>query len=80
MAPGTPLDKARERSIAEARAALLRARGITLKALAKRLGVDRSLISHVNAGRKRSRRVEQAIARELGLALRDAFPEHEEAA
>lgn len=79
MAPVTPLHKARERSFAEARIALLRARGTSLAAIARLLGFDPSFISHVNAGRRAattaSRRVERALARALGLSLREAFPE-----
>lgn len=77
MASGTALDKARVRSHPEARVALMRARGISISSLAAKLGVDRSWVSHVNAGRYRSPklRVERAIAKACGLSLREAFPE-----
>jgi transcriptional regulator with XRE-family HTH domain len=77
MALDSPLDKARTRSYPAIRIAMLRERGTTLAAIAEQLGVGRSWLSHVNAGRYRSPklRVERAIARALGLSLRQAFPE-----
>jgi transcriptional regulator with XRE-family HTH domain len=75
MAPGTPLDKAQSRTRGEARRAVLRARGISLSDIARDLGKNLSTVSRVNAGLRRSRAVEEAIAQRLGLSLRDAFPE-----
>jgi lambda repressor-like predicted transcriptional regulator len=77
MAPHTPLDKAvsQPRTRGEARRALLRARGVTLAALARQLGCHLSIVSRVNAAKKRSASTELAIARALGLELTQAFPE-----
>jgi lambda repressor-like predicted transcriptional regulator len=66
---------AQSRTRGEARRALLRARGLTLAALARRIGCHLSTVSRVNAGTKRSAAVERAIARALGLAPGVAFPE-----
>jgi lambda repressor-like predicted transcriptional regulator len=77
MAPGTPLDKAqsRPRTRGEARRALLRERGISLSDIARDLGKNLSVVSRVNGGQRRSREIEQAIARHLGLSVSEAFPE-----
>ena len=77
MAPGSPLDKAqsRPRTRGEARRALLRERGISLSDIARDLGKNLSVVSRVNGGQRRSREIEGAIARALGLSLREAFPE-----
>lgn len=75
-----PLDKIRESmSYADARVALLKSRGVTISMIARALGVDRSYVSHVNAGRRRSPglRVEREIAKRCALSLRDAFPERD---
>ena len=42
-------------------------RGYTLTRLAREIGVDRSMVSHVLLGNFRSRRVEEAIAKAAGL-------------
>ena len=77
MAPGSPLDKAqsRPRTRGEARWDLLRERGISLSDIARDLGKNLSVVSRVNRGQRRSRDIEEAIARALGLSLREAFPE-----
>lgn len=77
MDPGSPLDEARSqrRTRGEARRVLLRARGVTLAAIARALGCDLSVVSRVNAAKKRSAPVELAIAERLGLRLEEAFPE-----
>lgn len=77
MAPGSPLDKARSRprTRGEARRALLRERGISLSAIARELGKNLSVVSRVNGGQRRSRLIEAAIARRLGLSVTEAFPE-----
>lgn len=77
MAGDTPLDKAlsQPKTMGEARRALLRARGFTLADVARELGCHLSIVSRVNAAKKRSGPVERAIARRLGLRLGDAFPE-----
>ena len=77
MAPETPLDKAqsRPRSRGEARRALLRERGVSLSDIARALGKDLSVVSRVNGGLRRSRDIEQAIARQIGLPVEEAFPE-----
>lgn len=63
------------RTLGEARLALLRAEGLTLSALARELERDVSLVSRVVAGKQRSRFVEQALARKLGMQLWALFPE-----
>ena len=77
MAPGSPLDKAqsRPRTRGEARRALLRERGVSLSDIARDLGKNLSVVSRVNAGQRRSREIEAAIAHALGLPVREAFPE-----
>ena len=77
MAPGSPLDKAqsRPRTRGEARRDLLRERGISLSDIARDLAKNLSVVSRVNRGQRRSRDIEEAIARALGLSLREAFPE-----
>ena len=63
------------RTRGEARRALLRAGGLTLAELARRLGCHLSIVSRVNAAKKRSATVERAIAQALELPLPVAFPE-----
>jgi transcriptional regulator with XRE-family HTH domain len=77
MAPGSPLDKAQSqpRTRGEARRALLRARGVSLSDIARDLGKNLSVVSRVNAGQRRSREIEAAIAEGLGLRVGEAFPE-----
>ena len=77
MAAGSPLDKAlsRPRTRGEARHDLLRARGISLSDIARDLGKNLSVVSRVNRGQRRSRQIEEAIARAIGLSVREAFPE-----
>jgi lambda repressor-like predicted transcriptional regulator len=55
--------------------ALLRDRGISLSDIARDLGKNLSVLSRVNHGQRRSREIEAAIARALGLSVADAFPE-----
>jgi transcriptional regulator with XRE-family HTH domain len=57
------------------RKALLRQRNRTLKELARRLGVSLGHVSRVVSGERHSPRIERAVARALGLSLREAFPE-----
>jgi lambda repressor-like predicted transcriptional regulator len=75
MAADSPLDRVPPRTRGEARRAALRARGVTLAALARDLGCHLSVVSRVNAAKKRSASVERAIADALGLRLTQAFPE-----
>lgn len=77
MSPASPLDKAqaRPRTRGEARRTLLRERGISLSDIARDLGKNLSVVSRVNGGQRRSRQIEQAIARQLGLSVSEAFPE-----
>ena len=77
MAADTPLDKvvSQPRTRGEARRALLRARGVTLADVGRQLGCHLSIVSRVNAAKKRSASVERALARALGLRLPQAFPE-----
>lgn len=57
------------------RKALLRGRGRLLKDLAEREGVTKGHMTRVVAGQRRSPRLERAIARELRMPLKEAFPE-----
>jgi lambda repressor-like predicted transcriptional regulator len=77
MAADTPLDKvvSQPRTRGDARRAFLRTRGVTLADVARQLGCHLSIVSRVNAAKKRSASVERAIARGLGLRLAQAFPE-----
>jgi lambda repressor-like predicted transcriptional regulator len=77
MAVASPLDRAlaQPRTRGEARWALLRRQGVTLADVARELGCHLSIVSRVNAGKKRSEPVERAIARHLGLQLAETFPE-----
>lgn len=71
------IDRARARQLTrgEARVKLLRDRGISLSQIARDLGKDVSSVSRVNRGQRRSRQIEQEIARRLDLSLPGAFPE-----
>jgi hypothetical protein len=46
-----------------------------LSDIARGLGKDLSVVSRVNGGQRRSREIEEAIARQLSLSMPDAFPE-----
>jgi hypothetical protein len=65
----------RPRTQGEARLVLLRERGISLSDIARDLGRNLSVISRVNRAQRRSRAIEQDIARRLRLSLEDAFPD-----
>jgi lambda repressor-like predicted transcriptional regulator len=52
----------------------LKARGFTVVAFARKLGVSREVIHNVIAGRGRSRRIEAAIATEISKPIWDVFP------
>jgi lambda repressor-like predicted transcriptional regulator len=67
--------RARPRKWAEARAILLKERGVSLAKVARALGKDLSSVSRVNRGQRRSQGIEAAIARRLGLSVEEAFPE-----
>ena len=67
--------QAQPRTRGEARRALLRERGVSLSDIARDLERDLSVVSRVNNGSRRSRAIEQEIARRLSLPLADAFPE-----
>lgn len=73
----TALDevRARLRTWGDARLTLLRERGFLLTDIARDLNTDLSVVSRVNHGWRRSRPIENEIARRLGLPLSDAFPE-----
>ena len=75
--PRTVLDnaQARPRTLGEARRDLLRERRISLSDIARDLGKDVSIVSRVNRGQRRSRDIEEAIARALELSVWEAFPE-----
>lgn len=60
---------------AQNRKAALRRRRGSLTAIAERLGVSLGHVSRVVSGERRSPRLERAIARSLGMSLRQAFPE-----
>lgn len=57
----------------ERKAELVRA-GVTLSAIARKAGVSLSHVSEVMYGRRRSPRIEQAIADALKLDVSDVFP------
>jgi len=46
-----------------------------LSDIARALGKDLSVVSRVNGGQRRSRDIEQAIARQIDLPVEEAFPE-----
>jgi hypothetical protein len=73
----TALDEAqtRLRTPGEARLTLLREGGVTLANIARDVGRHLSVVCRVNRGQRRSERIEQEIARRLGLSVQDAFPE-----
>ena len=51
--------------------------GIKQVDIARQIGVDPSAVSAIIAGRKRSRRVREAIARALGVKIQELWPEEE---
>lgn len=53
----------------------IRARGLSLTALAQRLGVETATIGKVVRGRTTSRRIERAIAKLLGVRAADIWPD-----
>lgn len=55
-------------------AARLRARGITLSALADELGVTQSTVSLVVAGKAKSYRIQTAIAERLNSTMAELWP------
>lgn len=57
----------------ERKAKVLGRRGLQAK-VARTLNVHPTLIGQVVAGRKRSKRVERAIAKSLRMAQKDVFP------
>jgi transcriptional regulator with XRE-family HTH domain len=75
--PHAAVDRARARLLTrgEARLKLLRSRRISLSQIARDLGKNLSAVSRVNRGERRSREIEQEIARRLDLSPSDAFPE-----
>jgi transcriptional regulator with XRE-family HTH domain len=64
------MEKARKTAIK----IMLMQRGLTQAALARRLTCSRATVSLVIAGRRRSARVENAIAQHLGMPRRDLWP------
>ena len=54
---------------------LLKCQGKKQKDVAAKLGVDKSTVSQVINGRRRSRRIEKALARILGVPRKVLFPE-----
>ncbi|MDP3767433.1 MAG: hypothetical protein Q8S13_05420 [Dehalococcoidia bacterium] len=63
------------RTYGESRLALLHQRRGSLAEIARGLHVDLSVVSRVNDGSRTSRRIRAAIAKRLGLSVREAFPE-----
>lgn len=55
------------------KSALLEA-GVTLTSIAQQLDLTLTQVSQVVAGRRRSKRVEEAVAAALGKRVRDVFP------
>ncbi len=52
-------------------------RGTSGAAVARSLGVDRTMVYHVIAGRAKSPRVREAIARAVGKKVSDLWPPEE---
>jgi len=50
-------------------------KGVSGAAIARQLGVDRTAIYHVIAGRSRSQRLRLAIANALGVTVKDLWPD-----
>ena len=48
---------------------------VTEEQLAKKLGVTRGMIGHVVTGRRKSKKLEQCICRELGLNYEEMYKE-----
>src|SRR5712691_8978657 len=67
--------QASPRSLGEARLTLLRERGVSLSEIARDVGKSLPSVSRVNRGTRRARAIEREIARRLGLAVPDVFPE-----
>jgi hypothetical protein len=67
--------RAPPRKWGEARATLLKERGVSLVDVVRAFGKDLSFVSRVNRGQRRSQEIEAAIARRLGLSMGEAFPE-----
>lgn len=57
----------------ERKVALLR-EGVTITSLARRLGVTVTQVSQVVLGKRRSARIEAAVAAAIHVAPEDAFP------
>ena len=59
--------------------ALLR-KGISAAEIGRRVGVDRSYVTHTIARRRSSRRIRRAIARAIGLSYEEVWGREEERA
>lgn len=55
--------------------AAIRARGTTLGDLARKLGVEKCTVGKIIRGQSTSRRLERAIARHIGVAPADIWPD-----
>lgn len=66
-------DKIKKTSRLDYAKGLLRMHKIRSRDLAKQIGVHESAVCHVLAGRKKSRRVQQAIADALDLSFEDLW-------
>jgi len=52
----------------------LNLRGLSMADIGRQVGVNRSMVSQVISGGKRSPKVERALARVVGIPARDLFP------
>ncbi len=50
-------------------------KGVTERQLADKLGVTRGMVGHVIVGRRKSKKLEQGICRELGLNYNEMYKE-----
>lgn len=55
-------------------------RKITATDLAKQIGVSRPFVSMTIAGDRKTRRIQEAIAKAIGKPIEEVFPESQEAA
>ena len=73
MSPKLDLNKAKKITRADVARGLMRIYKIRSRDLAKQIGVDESLVCAVLAGRKKSRRIQQAIAFAVGVPYEELW-------
>ena len=57
--------------------ALMLLKGITYEGIAEDLGVSWKTVAVVASGHEKSRRIQEAIAKELGMQINELWPEKE---